>query len=47
MKIRPMGAELFHAVDAMDEQTDRHITKLIVFRDFVGTPTNALQQDSE
>jgi len=52
MKIRPMGAELFHADGRTDgrtetdRQTDIDITKLIVvFRNSVGTPTNALLQD--
>jgi len=37
MKIRPVGAELFHA----DGRTDRHTTKLIVaFRNFANAPKN-------
>jgi hypothetical protein len=36
MKIRPVGAELFHADGRMDKQTD--MTKLIVtFRNFANT----------
>ena len=35
--IRPVGAEIFHAV----RQTDRHMMKLIVaFRNFVSAPKN-------
>ena len=35
MKIRPVGAELFHA----DRRTDRHMTKLMVaFRNFSNAP---------
>jgi hypothetical protein len=35
MKIRPVGAELFHA----DGRTDTHMTKLIrAFRDFANVP---------
>ena len=37
MKIRPVGAELFHAERRTDGQTD--MTKLIVaFRDFANAP---------
>jgi len=37
MKLRPVGAELFH----MDGQTDRWMTKLVVaFRNFRSTPKN-------
>jgi hypothetical protein len=47
-----MGAELFHADGRTDGWTDRQIytdiTKLIVvFRNFVGKPKNALLQDRE
>ena len=45
MKMRPMGAELFHADRQMDGRTDRQtdrqtdMTKLIVtFRNFVNAP---------
>jgi len=43
MKIRPVGAELFHADRWTDGWTDGQIdmTKLIVaFRNFVNAPTN-------
>ena len=40
MKIRPLGAELFH----VDGQTD--VTKVIVaFRNFANTPKNACQMN--
>ena len=39
MKIRPVGAELFHVVGQRDGQTDT--TKLIVaFLDFANAPKN-------
>jgi len=39
MKIRPLGAELFHADGQTDRQTD--MTKLtVVFRNFSKAPTN-------
>ena len=37
MKIRPVGAELFHA----DEQTDRHDEANSRFRKFANAPKNA------
>jgi hypothetical protein len=48
MKIRPVGAELFH-VDGQtdtDRRTDRqrHMTKLVVaFRNFANAPKNMLK----
>jgi len=41
MKIRPVGAELFHTDGRMDRRTD--MTKLIaVFRNFANAPKSAL-----
>jgi len=34
MKIRPVGAELFHA----DRQTDRHEELVVAFRNFANAP---------
>ena len=43
IKIRPVGAELFHA----DGQTERQTTKLIVaFRNFVNAPKNDKPNES-
>jgi len=36
MKIRSVGAELFHA----DRQTDRYIEVIVAFRNFVNTSNN-------
>jgi hypothetical protein len=39
MKMRSVGAELFHA----DEQTDKDMTKLIfAFRNFANSPKNSM-----
>jgi hypothetical protein len=43
MKIRKVGAELFHAGGRADGRTDRqtHMTKLtVVFRNFANAPKN-------
>jgi hypothetical protein len=43
IKIRPLGAELFHTEGRTDRQTD--MTKLIVaFRNFVNAPENVTQK---
>ena len=45
VKIRPVGAELFHADGGTDRQTDRQadMTKLIVaFHNFTNAPKNSL-----
>jgi hypothetical protein len=43
MKIRPVGAELFHADGRTDRQTD--VTKLIAaFRNFVKAPTKQVER---
>jgi hypothetical protein len=41
MKIRPVGAELFHAEGRTDGRTDTDMSKLIIaFRNFAKAPKN-------
>jgi hypothetical protein len=40
MKIRPVGAELFHVDGEMDRHTDRHDEANIRFRNFMNVPKN-------
>jgi len=44
MKIRPMGAELFHADRRTDGRTDTHdeATVIIAFRKFTNAPKNEI-----
>jgi hypothetical protein len=45
MKIRPVGAELFHADGRIDGQTDKYVTKLTVaFRNFANAPKRILEE---
>ena len=43
MKIRPLGAELFHAQRRVDGGTDRHdeANITVAFRNFANAPKNA------
>jgi hypothetical protein len=44
MKIRVVGAELFHADGQTDRQTDRHMTKVIVtFRSFANARKKGIE----